>query len=138
MRFPVQAVDALAMTIIQRDTSSRRVWNRRFASFFVIPQYVVSELWGLLTDQGNLPQGFRPIHLLWTLCFLKLYSPEVAMATLLGCHEDTMRKWVWVGIHLIKELDLVSFVTSMMRICIYLYESSLCRTTVTLPFPCID
>jgi hypothetical protein len=108
MRISPQAVDAMASTIIRQQIRSRRTWNRRFAAHFVVPQDVVSELWGLLEDQGSIPRGFRPIHLLWTLCFLKIYATENVLAGICQCHEDTFRKWVWVGIHLIKELELVS------------------------------
>ena len=44
------------------------------------------------------------MHLLWTLSFLKIYVSESVVSNLCNCHEDTLRKWVWVGIHLIKEL----------------------------------
>ena len=110
MRLSTEAVDALALTIIQRPgIRSRRGWNRRHASYFVVPQDVVSELWSLTQDGGRAPKGFLPMHLLHTLCYLKLYGTETVAAGICnGVCEDTLRKWVWVGICLVKDLDLVS------------------------------
>ena len=65
----------------------------------------------VMTDQKGMKQ-------LLVQCQNALYGTMVAsllyyrkfvnvMAGICGCHEDTLRKWVWVGIHIIKELDLV-------------------------------
>ena len=91
MRFLPESVDALAQMIIQKSIWLRQIWDRRFASHFVVMQDVVSKLWGLLEDQG-LPHGFQPMHLLWTLCFLKIYVSENVVSNLCDCHEDTLHK----------------------------------------------
>jgi hypothetical protein len=49
-----------------------------------------------------------PIHLLWMLCFLKLYNSENAMASQCCCDEKTLRKWAWYMIEAVASLDVVS------------------------------
>jgi hypothetical protein len=80
---------ALAQTIT--NTSHTQAWQKariRFVSTFGSKPSLVSELWNLL-EAKNLPQGFRPIHLLWTLCFLKLYASEATLSSHCGCDEKT-------------------------------------------------
>lgn len=107
MRFTPESVDYLAQSIMNRRLGgSRNAWNRRFASHFCVSQDVTCELWVLL-EEGELPGGFRPSHLLWTLLFLTLYDSESVLAGMCGCHEDTFRKWIWVGIDRLANLHLV-------------------------------
>jgi len=39
---------------------------------------------------------------------LKLYNPERAQAPVCGVDEKTYRKWVWIALEALAELDLVS------------------------------
>ena len=48
MRFLTGAVDALGQIIMQRLSLLRLIWDRTFALHFVVTQYAVSKLWGLL------------------------------------------------------------------------------------------
>jgi hypothetical protein len=60
-----------------------------------------------MTAKNIVPEGFRRIHLLWTLTFLKLYCSEEIVSAICGCDEKTLRKWVWKGIDALGELNLV-------------------------------
>ena len=52
----------------------------------------------------------EPIHLLWTLMFLKGYHKESVNSAIAEVDEKTFRKWVWILIPEISYLegDLVS------------------------------
>jgi len=47
-------------------------------------------------------------HLLWSFLFLKTYDPEKVLSVACGVDEKTYRKWVWLVLDLLGELDLVS------------------------------
>jgi len=59
---------------------------------------------GLAEDEEF--RQFTPSRLLWTLLFLMLYSSEDVLAGIAGTRK-TFRKWVWYGIDVLCELDLV-------------------------------
>jgi hypothetical protein len=105
---------ALAQTITKTShTTARHKARSRFVSTFGSKPSLVSELWNLL-EVKKLPRGFRPIHLLWTLCFVKLYASEATLSSLCGCDEKTFRKWVRCGLEIISDLDLVSCVQTLL------------------------
>jgi hypothetical protein len=80
---------ALAQTITKTShTTAQHKARSRFLSTFGSKPSLVSELWNLL-EAKKLPQGFRPIHLLWTLCFLKLYASESTLSSHCDCDEKT-------------------------------------------------
>lgn len=109
VQFSRRAVEALAQKITRRSPAlSRSINRRRFRANFGVSAHTVSYLWELLSRRGNLPRGFRPSHLLWTLVFLNLYASEPIAAALCGCDEKTLRKWVWIGVDRLCELELVS------------------------------
>lgn len=51
-------------------------------------------MWSML--KNRVPVDSSPVHLLWTLLFLKQYNPEHIMGTLLQRDEKTLRKWIWL------------------------------------------
>ena len=57
---------------------------------------------------GKLPPGSRPVHLLWSLLFLKRYDTEHVNRSLTQADEKTWRKWVWIFVELLANLDVVS------------------------------
>ena len=115
--FSKQAVQALAQTITRRSPAlSRSINRRRFQANFGVTPATVSYVWDLLLKEGNLPRGFRPTHLLWTLVFLKMYACEHITSALCGCDEKTLRKWVWIGVAKLSELDLVSMIVPARRL----------------------
>lgn len=110
MRLARRAVETLAQCITRRSPAlSRSINRRRFNANFGVNSHVISYVWELLLQKDNLPKGFRPTHLLWTLVFMKLYACEAITSALCQCDEKTLRKWVWIGITQLSELDLVSF-----------------------------
>ena len=107
MRITSAKVEAVAQSITRsHDTSSgNRIRPRFFLSLFGVSSNVVSQLWNLIENQGSHPKGFSPTHLLWTMCFIKVYGREETLSTLFGCDEKTMRKWVWIGLSIISDID---------------------------------
>jgi hypothetical protein len=78
---------ALAQTITKTShTMARSKARSRFLSTFGSKPSLASELWNL-QEVKKLPRGFCPIHLLWTLCFAKLYASEATLSSLCGCDE---------------------------------------------------
>ena len=88
-----------------------RMGLRQFASFFGCTPAVAAALWNRIEkkkDEIDVDPNFTPAKLLWTLLFLKTYLSETVLATLCrGCTEKTLRKWVWIGIDILGDLDLV-------------------------------
>jgi hypothetical protein len=96
----------LGHSITKHDiTKSEFVGERRFKSFFGVSPVVCSICWEQLIDK--MPIGSKPIHLLWTLLFLKRYNSEEVNRTLTGVNEKTFRKWIWLMIELLAKLEVV-------------------------------
>ena len=93
---------------LERPSNESIVTRRRMKSFFGVSEVVIAQLWQLLLTSVVLPDALKEIHLLWTLCFLKVYASESVLAGIWRCDEKTLRKWVWTLIPLISEINLVS------------------------------
>jgi len=106
---------AAAKIIHKSPALSRKINRRRFRANLGCSSHVCTYVWNRIVAKGILPQGFLPTHLLWTLVFLKLYCCETILASLCGCDEKTLRKWVWKGVELIGELNLVSLKSQHFR-----------------------
>lgn len=78
---------------------------RRFKSFFGITPSMCTIVWNKLKDKA--PIGSKPKHLLWCLFFLKQYPIEHIRQSVLGADEKTIRKWNWIFIKLLSQLDMV-------------------------------
>ena len=61
-----------------------------------------------------------PLHLLWTLMFLKQCSTEEVNAARAGVHEDAFRDWAWRVLTVTSNAEFVSvihdYVTSSLTI----------------------
>ena len=71
----------------------------------------VLKVWTLLAKDDNLPGGGTLRHYMWTLMFLKGYGKTTDNANKAGgVDEKTFRKWVWLFIPKLADLegDLVS------------------------------
>ena len=83
-------------------------YKKRYAAAFGLSPYMTSVLWYRLAEAQQLdyvlPPKTLPIHLLWGLLFLKLYSTEHINSLICGVDEKTFRKWVWAVIHAIADL----------------------------------
>lgn len=132
MQLSENAIEALAATITGRclsSSSSRRIRRRRFLSVFGISPYVVSLIWDMFENGSDFADTkIRPIHLLWTLYFLKVYDTETVCANACCCDEKTFRKWIWVCMEQLAELedDVVSHNKMNETVCPYLQLPSWC------------
>ena len=86
--------------------NSEDVRKRRYITFFGATYEVIYDLWDLI--ENNLPSPRNPIHLLWTMMFLKQYNKESTNACKCGCDKKTFRKYVWLYLKIISQLDFVS------------------------------
>lgn len=65
-----------------------------YRALFGISPRSTADLWNRCRD--SFPHGAEPKHLLWALLFLKTYSNENVLITLVGpVTRKTYRKWVW-------------------------------------------
>ena len=65
-------------------------------------------LWWLIVMEGKLelPVGASPTHMLWSLLFLKTCGKETMLSSMAGgIDEKTFRKWAWVFIMIISDLE---------------------------------
>lgn len=77
-----------------------KVAHRKFMSFFGTTPFICSMLWAFLEPLENMPNGVKPVHLLWALLFLKVYATESVHCALVGgVDEKTFRKWTWIFVH---------------------------------------
>lgn len=90
-----------------KSTGSEYVALRRFKSFFGATPHVCSLIWEKIVH--DVPKGGEPKHLLWSLSFLKQYSVEHYRRTIFGADEKTIRKWTWLFVQLLSDVDVVIF-----------------------------
>jgi hypothetical protein len=117
---------SLAHSVISAKTK-----ERRFLMTFGITATLCAKLWtlclpNLLEEQQQRQRkripleeekekkkgGFdasaaQPVHLLWTLYFLKHYHVEHDNAVFANCDVKTYRKWCWIMIEALSTLNLV-------------------------------
>ena len=117
MQITRKAAHQLAEQEISHRSSalSRKTNKRQFGANFGCSSRVCAFLWSRLVVKGILPSRFLPKHLLWTLVFLKLHCSETMLAILCGCDEKMLQKWVWKGLDLLAELNLVSSLALALR-----------------------
>jgi len=114
MRISAAAVHHIAEEEIlhRRANRRKRVSLERFSATFGCSPRVAAAVWNRLDKKDLLPEDMLVKHLLWALSFLKLYNPERAQAPVCGGDEKTYRKWVWIALEALVELDLVSRLSS--------------------------
>ena len=83
------------------DSRSTEIGRQRFREFFGIPPELCSIVWNELYNSDAIPVFGQPHHLLWALLFLKRYFTEHVMSAVIGHDEKTIRKWVWIFVHLL-------------------------------------
>lgn len=81
--------------IIARGKSTAKSNHERWRSFFGVTADTVADIWNALSRFRLLPTKGLYKHLMWTLCYLKVYDSETLMASLIKADEKTIRKWVW-------------------------------------------
>ena len=52
-------------------------------------------------------------HMLWTLYYLKTYPTFDSLSKDVGCHRDTLSKWIYYTADLLSDLDMVSVINSI-------------------------
>lgn len=87
-------------------SQSQHVGMRKFKAHFKVSTYICSIVWRKIIINGA-PEGSQPKHLLWCLCFLKLYTTDHNRAAFLKADEETVRKWTWIFVSLVANLELV-------------------------------
>jgi hypothetical protein len=55
--------------------------------------------------KSNVARGARPKHLLWALLLFKLHLLENVNAAMTGADEKTFRKWRWLVVGLISDIE---------------------------------
>ena len=80
--------------------------QRRFRAFFGTTASICSRLWSLCSHI-LIAEGAMPVHLLWALMFLKQYNTEEVNASMAGCDEKTFRRWCWLVVHVLADIELV-------------------------------
>ena len=90
-----------------KEMGSIETEDRRFRELFGVGPLVALAAFSLLCELGLLPDGGTLKHLMWTLCFLKVYPTEQVLCSLCGgIDPKTARKWVWLFIAALSELEL--------------------------------
>lgn len=87
--------------------STPKLSLRRFKSFFGITPLVCSIVWDEVKNEA--PYGAEPKHLLWCMSFLKEYSGEHYRRSIFDADEKTIRKWTWIFVKLLSNLNVVIF-----------------------------
>jgi hypothetical protein len=103
----------LAPILLRSHNVSSTTKLRRYKALFGASPSLCAWVWSALIP--SLPGSASPIHLLWTLYFLKQYGKEEVNASFAQCSEKTYRKWCWIMIQKIAELELVSPNTAFRR-----------------------
>lgn len=102
----VHAIIEAARTIIKKDIGSNLTEDRRFREMFGCSAKVVLILWNMIDSNVDIKGSPEIAHLLWALMFLKIYSKESITSRLAGgVDEKTYRKWVWIFVGAIADLE---------------------------------
>lgn len=78
--------------------------DQSFRAHFGTSADVCSILWDNIRASRRCPRCIRPIHLLWSLLFLKTYDTTDVLAARVNTSPNTLRKWVWIVLRLIQKL----------------------------------
>lgn len=104
---PATTFEILGLELWKRAPGLSKVQRERsFSALFGSSPSVCSRAWSLISH--TLPNGSRPIHLLWSLLFLKIYANEAVNSALTGADPKTFRKWVKLVIEALASLKVVS------------------------------
>jgi hypothetical protein len=109
MQLTEERLREVAVKIMGRNDNSKATIDRSMRACFGVSVMMACILWQKMLDYDNLPENFKPVHLLWCLGFIKTYETEDVLATMYKVGRDTLRKWVWKLLASIAELDEVSY-----------------------------
>ena len=107
MRYQPHVFLTLANGIMSRNHfTSEKTEKRQFHATFGTLAEVCVELWEKIDPTSTMPKRVQPAHLLWALMFLKLYSTEPVLSSMVGgVDEKTFCKWAWLFVQQIAELE---------------------------------
>ena len=71
--------------------------DRRFRSMYGCHWRVAAGVWDVILEHG-INRKKEKKHLLWALLWLKHYTNEQSLATIVRASCKTLRKWVWIVI----------------------------------------
>ena len=82
-----------------------------FHAFFSTSPCICAELWHRIDPYENIHPKTKAVHLLWALLLMTNYSIEAVNAALVGCDEDTFRKWtmLWIAKISLLSLELIDW-----------------------------
>lgn len=86
----------------KRNNSRKIGWFRKV--FGTYP-FICSKLWTMIDPINTISSKSLVRHLLYGLLFMKSYSTESVHVTLVGCDEKTFRKWAFLWIDAIADLE---------------------------------
>ena len=89
---------------------SNHTIDRRYTAHFGATMHLTYVLWCLLDVVNDGPVGGTIEHLLWTLMFFKMYGTNDTMAGACKCDPNTFRKWTWLFIDRMSEIDGIASV----------------------------
>lgn len=104
--------DAYAMGRDMMNRSSKKMGaiqseDRQFRDLFGVGAIVALAAFAWLDQTELLPVDGTFMHLLWTLCFLKVYPTETALSALCGgADPKTIRKYIWPMIVALANLEV--------------------------------
>jgi hypothetical protein len=109
----ILSFNAMGMALMNRSGGggSSATQRRRFVSFYGASSRVCHQLWHLLLKAQIMAEfpALKQEHLLWALFFLKVYGTENVQASIVAVDEKTYRKWIWIVIEWMSNLDVVSY-----------------------------
>ena len=95
--------------------------ERRFRDLFGVGAMVALATFAWLNHTELLPKGGTLQHFLWTLCFLKVYPTETPLSALCGgADPKTIRKWVWLFIFALADLEIILVSLLLPQLCLCL------------------
>lgn len=89
------------LSLAQKYTQSRSIRNYR--AMFGLSPTITSQIWDEFLRHRSAEKGIKPVHFLWTLCFLKTYTTQDVLYSRFCGSRTTYSEKVWSVIQLICE-----------------------------------
>ena len=86
--------------------ASAQTEDRTFWEFFGCGPFVLFAIWSRLIIKECLPEGGTMEKLLWSYLYMKVYAKMAVLCVLCGgIDTKTLRKWVWLFITAVAEME---------------------------------
>jgi hypothetical protein len=118
-----QLGDAIVGKKIRCDHQSIDEEDRRFRSMYGCNWRVAAGVWDVILEHG-INKKKEKKHLLWALLWLKHYTNEQSIASILRVTCKTLRKWVWIVIEDMSNASVIK-VSSNFFYFIFIFYASL-------------